>query len=139
MATRCHVSRDIHAAPETVWALLSDAKTWTVWNPTVVSLDGIIAEGNTVRLVTTLDPKRTFNLVVDTLEAPNLMVWTDGMPLGLFTGTRTYRVAPTEGGSRFEMTEEFTGPMSGLITRFIPDMTEAFGQFADGLKAASER
>ena len=37
------------------------------------------------------------------------------------------------------MTEEFTGPLSGLIARSIPDMTDSFNQFADGLKAAAER
>lgn len=36
------------------------------------------------------------------------------------------------------MTEEFTGPFTGLITKAIPDMTESFNQFADGLKAAAE-
>ena len=38
----------------------------------------------------------------------------------------------------FSMTEEFTGPLAGLITTAIPDMTESFNQFADGLKTAAE-
>ena len=36
------------------------------------------------------------------------------------------------------MTEVLFGPLSGLITKSIPDMTDSFNQFADGLKAASE-
>jgi hypothetical protein len=28
--------------------------------------------------------------------------------------------------------------LSGLITKTIPDMTDSFNQFADGLKAAAE-
>ena len=31
-----------------------------------------------------------------------------------------------------------SGPLSGLITRTIPDMTDSFNQFADGLKTAAE-
>jgi hypothetical protein len=37
------------------------------------------------------------------------------------------------------MTEEFSGPLAGLITKAIPDLTESFNQFADGLKASAEK
>jgi hypothetical protein len=37
------------------------------------------------------------------------------------------------------MTEEFTGPLSGLIAKSVPDLADSFNQFADGLKAAAER
>ena len=33
---------------------------------------------------------------------------------------------------------EFTGPLAPLITRVIPDLSDAFEQFADGLRAAAE-
>jgi hypothetical protein len=36
------------------------------------------------------------------------------------------------------MTEVYSGPLAGLITRAIPDQTESFHQFGDGLKAAAE-
>jgi hypothetical protein len=36
------------------------------------------------------------------------------------------------------MTELLSGPLSGLITRTIPDLTDSFNQFADGLKTAAE-
>jgi hypothetical protein len=66
------------------------------------------------------------------------MVWSDAMPLGLFKGVRTYQLIEQGGATEFSMTEVFSGPLSGLITKAIPDMTESFGQFADGLKAAAE-
>jgi hypothetical protein len=37
------------------------------------------------------------------------------------------------------MTEDFTGPLAGLISTSIPDLTDSFDMFADGLKAAAER
>jgi hypothetical protein len=62
------------------------------------------------------------------------------MPLGLFTGTRTFTLTPGEGGSVvFAMREVFNGLMAGLITRSIPDLQPAFDRFAADLKHAAER
>jgi hypothetical protein len=67
------------------------------------------------------------------------MVWTDGMPLGLFTGTRTFElVALDDTTCRFSMTESFEGPLAPLISRFIPDLTESFEMFAEALRRAAE-
>lgn len=138
MPKQYQVSREIDAPAQRVWALLTDAGSYRDWNPTIVSLDGRIALGETIRLVSTLNPKRTFKLKVATMDAPQRMVWSDGMPLGLFTGERTYVLDERGGRTQFSMTERFTGPLSGLITKAIPDMTDSFAQFADGLKAAAE-
>lgn len=62
------------------------------------------------------------------------------MPLGLFTGVRTFTLRPTtDGTTEFSMKEEYRGALAPLITRSIPDLTESFGEFADSLKTASER
>ncbi len=133
------VSRRIAAPPSTVWALLTDADSYRDWNRAVVSIEGPIRQGGTVKLVSTADPKRTFKLKVTTMEAPHTMVWSSGMPLGLFTGRRTYTITDTGSGhSELTMVEAFTGPLAGLITKAIPDLTESFDTFADGLKAAAE-
>ena len=133
------VTRSIAAPPHTVWALLTDGPSWNEWNPTIVSFDGTIALGHKVKLVSTVNPKRAFTLKVDEMEAPKRMVWSDGMPLGLFKGVRTYTLAMSgDGGTEFTMEESYSGLLSGLISKSIPDMTESFGQFADGLKAAAE-
>jgi hypothetical protein len=36
------------------------------------------------------------------------------------------------------MQERYSGPLARLIARAIPDLTESFAQFADGLKRAAE-
>jgi hypothetical protein len=59
-------------------------------------------------------------------------------PFGLFKGERTYLVEADGAGSVFSMTEVYTGPLAGLITKTIPDMTDSFDKFADGLKTAAE-
>lgn len=138
MALRYHVERRIDASPERVWALLTNASTYAAWNRAVIRIEGTIALGNTISLVSTANPKRTFRLHITEMAAPNRMVWRDGMPLGLFTGKRTYLVQPREGVTHFEMTEQYTGLLSGLFTKAIPDLTESFNLFADSLKAAAE-
>lgn len=138
MATSYRVERHIDADQQKVWGLLTDAGTWSDWNPTVVSIKGPISVGNKVELVSTVNPKRTFKLNVTEMSEPSKMVWSDGMPLGLFKGERTYTVEPDGSGSKFTMVEEYTGLMAPLITKSIPDMTESFTQFADGLKTGAE-
>ena len=138
MPTRYHVERRIDAPPERVWALLTDASAYRDWNKSVIRIDGTIAPGRTISLVSIANPKRTFKLHVTEMAAPNRMVWQDGMPLGLFTGTRTYLVQPREGVTHFEMAEEYTGLLAGAFTKAIPDLTESFNLFADGLKSAAE-
>ena len=133
------VTRTINAPADRVWALLTDASGYTSWNPTIVSLDGTIAVGERISLVSTVNPKRAFKLNIVEMSEPNKMVWADGMPLGLFRGERTFTLASNAaGGTEFTMREVYTGLLAPLITKTIPDMTESFGQFADGLKQAAE-
>jgi uncharacterized protein YndB with AHSA1/START domain len=138
MATSYAVRRTIRATPERVWQLLADGPGYPGWNPSVVSLDGTLAVGEKIRLVSAVAPTRTFSLTVAEMDGPRRMVWTDGMPLGLFKGVRTYTLEPVAGGTEFTMEEVFSGALAPLITKAIPDMTESFAQFADGLKTASE-
>jgi hypothetical protein len=61
------------------------------------------------------------------------------MPLGLFTGTRTFEIDTRDDNTcRFSMTESFDGPLAPLISRFIPDLTESFETFAESLRRAAE-
>ena len=85
-----------------------------------------------------LSPGRAFPVKVSAFEPPNRMVWTGGMPLGLFKGERTYTLTPKAGGVEFAMRESFTGLMAPLITKSIPDMQPAFDEFAAALKRRCE-
>jgi hypothetical protein len=136
---RYSVTREIEAAPQVVWELLTRASDYPEWNPAVVGIEGDIAEGETIRLTSIVNPDRQFKLKVSEVEAPRHMIWSDGMPLGLFKGTRSFDVVPRGNGtSEFRMEEVYTGLMAPLITRSIPDMTESFEMFGDGLKTAAE-
>jgi hypothetical protein len=130
----------IQAPAARIWGLLTDTASWTRWNTTVDRVDGVVALGNTVKVYAKVSPGRAFPVEVVELVPPQRMVWRARMPLGLFTGTRTYALGPQQGGAvQFEMREEFTGLMAPLITRSIPDLQPVFDEFAQCLKAAAER
>lgn len=130
---------DIDATPEAVWSVLGDVTGWPAWDSGVSSVDGTLALGEKLTIAVAANPGRAFPLKVSELDPPRRMVWTGGMPLGLFTGTRTYTVeALPEERCRFRMTERFSGPLAGLITKRIPDLQPSFDQFSAGLKATVE-
>jgi hypothetical protein len=138
--TAYSVSRSINADPNIVWDLLADASSYPGWNPAVLGIDGDISPGETIKLTSIVNPERQFKLKVTGFDPPASMVWSDGMPLGLFKGVRTYSLIPGSGGTtEFSMEEVFSGLLAPLITKSIPDMTESFEMFADGLKAEAEK
>jgi hypothetical protein len=122
-----------------IWDLLTNASAYPEWNPAVLGIEGEIREGQTIKLTSIVNPDRQFKLKVSDVEPPRHMVWSDGMPLGLFRGARRFDVVPRgDGTSEFTMEEVYSGLMAPVITRSIPDMTDSFDKFADGLKEAAE-
>jgi uncharacterized protein YndB with AHSA1/START domain len=127
-------SVDIHiaASPEIVWEILARAGDYPRWNPTIVSLSGEIAEGDTIRLKSTLDPKRTFKLKIKELNRPTKLVWGDGQ------GNRVFTITRNNGGSSFSMTEKIGGLLFPLYGGMIPSFDDSFELFAASLKKAAE-
>jgi hypothetical protein len=137
--TTYSVKETISCPPDGVWDLLTDAAGYSSWNTTIVSIEGEIELGSRIKLVSTVNPKRAFKLNVSEMDRPHNMVWSDGLPLGLFRGVRTFTLAAVgEGQTEFEMVEVFSGLLEPLISRSIPDMTDSFAEFAASLKVAAE-
>jgi hypothetical protein len=76
---------------------------------------------------------------VTTFEPGSRLVFSGGMPLGLFKGVRTYSLTPAGGSTSFRMREEYSGPLLGMMWRSMPDLAPSFKQFAQGLKQRVER
>jgi hypothetical protein len=133
-------SISIQAPTDTIWAILTDGPRWLEWNPTIEKIDGAIVPGGKVKVFTKLSPGRAFPVRVSEFVPGERMVWTGGMPLGLFKGVRTYTLTPKPpGGVEFAMTEVFDGLLAPLITKSIPDLQPSFVEFAAALKARAER
>ena len=124
----------IEAAPEQVWPVLTDIAAWPDWDSGVTSVEGRLAPGEKLSITLAANPERVFPVNVVQLDAPRLMIFHGGMPLGLFTGRRTYTLVPEGAGTRFTMRERYTGPLAGMICRSIPDLGPSFRQFAEGLR-----
>lgn len=135
---RYAVQTEIAAPPDVVWRVLTDGAGYAGWDSGIRSVTGEVAAGQGISFVAEVSPKRPFKVKVATPEPGRVMTWTGGMPLGLFRGVRTFTLTPQDGGTHFEMTEVFTGPMLGLIGRSMPDLDPSFRQFAAGLKARAE-
>jgi hypothetical protein len=129
----------IQAPQDRIWNILTDAAAYPSWNTTVDKVEGNIAPGERVTVHAKLSPGRAFPVTVSTMEAPRTMVWTGGMPLGLFKGERTFSLTPRDGGVEFSMTEVFSGLMAPLITKSIPNLQPAFDEFALCLKRKAEQ
>jgi len=127
------VSIDVKAEAAIVWALLTKASDYTRWNSTVTSLDGNIALGETIKLKSMLDAKRTFKLKLKEFVHEKRLVWGDGQ------GNRIYTIAKKENGSvTFSMTEKIGGMMFPLYAKMIPSFDQSFEQFANDLKKEAE-
>jgi hypothetical protein len=128
----------IAASPEVIWALLTDAPGYPSWNTTVAQVEGRIAPDERIKVYATLNPGKAFPVKVTEFAPTERMVWTGGMPLGLFKGERTFTLTPVADGILFAMREVYTGPLAPLIGRSIPDLQPAFDEFAAALKQRAE-
>lgn len=131
---------DIQALVDRIWRVLTDLPRWAQWNSTVERTVGNVERGAKVAVFVRQSPGRAFPVRVTELDVPRRMVWTGGMPLGLFKGTRVYELAvPAAAATVFSMREDYTGPLAGLIGKSIPDLQPAFDEFARCLKREAER
>lgn len=126
----------IDAPPEVVWEILTTAEGFTDWNSTLISLEGNIENGGTVKLVPKTDPDRTYELEVSAFEPTERMVWEDGG--AAFRGVRTYSLTAVGDGTEFRMGEVMTGSMMGMIAPKLPDFRPSFEQYALDLKTEAE-
>jgi hypothetical protein len=132
-------SATIQASPDTIWAILIDGAKYPDWDSGVVSVQGRIAPGEKIKVVSSANPKRAFPVKVTEFTPGRSMTWSGGMPLGLFKGVRTYTLsAQPDGTTTFAMREEYSGPLTNMIGKSVPDLQPSFDQFAAGLKARAE-
>ncbi len=129
----------IQASLETTWNILVDGTNWLQWNPTITKIEGNITLGETLKIYTKINPNQAFPVKVSEFIPYERMVWTSGMPFGLFKGERIYSLSKQmEGCVEFSMREMFSGLMAPLITQSIPDLQPSFDEFAASLKKRAE-
>ncbi len=133
-------SIEIDAAAETIWAIIVNTPSYPSFDPSCIRVQGGMAALDVrLRVYSTFSPERAFMVRVTTFSPPRQMVWAGGMPFGLLRGVRSFTIDElAHGRCRFRLEEQFSGPMLPLVRRSIPDMTEAFEGFCEGLKELAE-
>ncbi|KIG14295.1 hypothetical protein DB30_06897 [Enhygromyxa salina] len=126
----------INAPPEAVWALLTNAANFPLWNSTVTSIEGTIAEGQRIKLKAKVAPDRVFPLLVSTFEPHRRMVWEDGNKI--FKGVRTFTLESNGTTTTVTMAEVLTGAFLPKIAPKLPDFAPSFEAFASDLKQAAQ-
>jgi hypothetical protein len=127
----------VTAPATTVWDTLLTTGRWTSWDPQLERVTGSLAEGGKLE-IRVRDNPRPFRLTVRAWEPTRRIVLAGGMPLGLFTGTRTYTLVEDHGETTVTVRETYTGPLAGLIGKSIPDLQPSFDAFVAGLRRAAE-
>ncbi len=129
---------NIQARASRVWALMTNAADFPRWNSTIKSIEGTIGPGQTIRLVATIAPTRTFNLSIIEFVPEKRMVWSDGN--AMFKGVRTYTFdQKSEGTTDFSMAEVYTGLMLPMIAGSLPDFRPVFETYLADLKKEAEK
>ena len=129
----------INAPADKIWSILTNTGAWPEWDPSCDRIEGTVALGAKIKAFTKLSPGRAFPVKVTELAPNQKMTWSGGMPFGLFKGERTFTLSSDgPGRTSFELREVFSGPMLALIGKSIPDMTDAFQGFVNGLKKRAE-
>ena len=130
-----HAERVIPHTPEEIWAVLTDAAGYEDWNPILVRAEGRFEEGRNMRY-----QMRTSDGGTTPVE-PLVRKLVEERELNQFGGTRgvptfdhTWRLEPTEGGTRVIQHEEYRG-----IGVWFWDPAWVEAAYADGLKALEER
>jgi hypothetical protein len=132
-------SSSIDASPQAIWAILTDAPRYAEWDSGVTRVEGRLAPGEKIKVISEANPGRAFPVRVTEFPPDRKMTWSGGMPGGLFKGVRTFTLSSQGGGAtRFTMREEYTGPLLPLIWRTMPDLGPSFERFASGLKKKAE-
>jgi hypothetical protein len=127
----------IYARSSTVWDIITDESNYTVWDSGITRIEGQMRNGGAIRIRTLTGGHRNYRLRVQQIPG-EVMTWTGGLPMGLFTGVRTFTLSPQDGKTQLRVREEFSGPLLGLIWRTVPDLGQDCTGYVNAVKERAE-
>ena len=130
----------IDAPAGAVWKILTDAAGYQKWNPEIIGVEGRFAPNERLGVSVKLGSGavRKMTLRVTAFDPPSSMVWTGGLPLGLFVGRRTLTVTPHGAQAEFRMHLSMTGLLAPLILKSVGDRQPEIDSFSAALKKHAE-
>ena len=133
---------EIDAAPERVWAVLTDFSRYAEWNPFITSIAGELEVGR--KLSVTLSPPDsrdwTFRPSLLVCDAPNELRWRGHLWVkGLFDGEHFFQCREAEGGrTRFVHGENLSGFLVKYVMASLTNVTRGFVYMNQALKKRVE-
>jgi hypothetical protein len=134
---------DIDAPPAAVWAVLTDTRSYSEWNPFIPRLAGELREG--AKLEVRIEPPggraMTFKPTVLGVEPDRELRWLGRFLLpGIFDGEHILHIEPLDRArSRFTQAERFRGILVPLFRGTLDKTELGFEQMNAALKARAER
>ena len=133
---------DIDAPPAAVWAVLTDNRAYSEWNPFIRHLGGELREG--AKLEVRIEPPggraMTFKPTVLAIEPRRELRWLGRLLVpGVFDGEHILHIEPlAEARSRFTQAERFSGILVPLLGGTLDKTELGFEQMNVALKARAE-
>lgn len=119
MAMEINTQILIKANAEKVWAVLTDAKSYPLWNPFIKSMQGELKVGNKieVKIQPPSSNLMTFKPTVINLDPCKRLSWLGHLFInGLFDGEHKFEIVDNQDGSvTFLQSEEFKGLLIPLF------------------------
>jgi hypothetical protein len=144
MAKELKTAIRINAAPDKVWAVLTDFNNYPNFNPFIRSLEGEVAVGHNIKVkITPPDAAgMTFTPKVLKFEQNKEFRWLGKLLFrGLFDGEHAFVLIDNgDGTTTFEHSERFTGMLVPFFKKMIDDNTRrGFEAMNAKIKALAEQ
>lgn len=113
----------INASPEKVWSVFADFDNYRNWNPFIISIEGEIQKGKTIKA--RIEPPEgrgmTFKPSILSITPEKKLVWLGHLLFpGLFDGEHKFELFDHENGSTtFRQSEKFRGILVPLFKKII--------------------
>lgn len=127
----------INARSSIVWDIITDARNYTVWDSGITHITGELRNGGTIRIRTRAGGNRMVRVRVQQMPG-EVMTWTGGLPLGLFTGVCTFILEFQGGMTHLRVKVEFTGPLRGLLWTAGTETQQALTDYVNAVKKRAE-
>ncbi len=129
---RIETAIHIDARPEEVWSVLVDFARHHEWNPFFARIEGRAEVGTRLAVVSRKGDGEGISFKPTVLRADpgQLLQWKGSLVVpGVFDGTHSFELRPTDGGTTLVHSEEFGGLLVPLLGRLLRQTEEGFEAF----------
>jgi hypothetical protein len=136
-----HTETEIDAAPEAVWAALTDFAGYPEWNPFITNAEGTLAVGETLTLRMLLggEKEQTFTPEVLAVRENAELRWLGAVRWSwLFSAEHVFMLAVAGRGTRLVQSEIFRGLLVPVLRPMIEQTEKDFRKLNTALKERLE-